>query len=171
MDLYCMEIRKLESRFHGIEYHHVVRDQNQTADQLSKVGSQRAAAPPGVFVQDLYTPSIKEADPTPEVLSAEQLVALLTQQDDDWRTLMIKYLSTSELQSDKIETEHLIRGSKNYVLVDGALMRKNSKQEILQKCITCDQGKQLLKEIHAGSCGNPAASRNLVDKAFQAGFY
>ena len=29
----------------------------------------------------------------------------------------------------------------------------------------------MLQEIHAGSCGNHAASRSLVDKAFLAGFY
>ncbi|XP_066316385.1 uncharacterized protein [Miscanthus floridulus] len=28
MDAYCTEIRKLEGKFYGIEYHHVVRDQN-----------------------------------------------------------------------------------------------------------------------------------------------
>ena len=28
MDAYCVKIRKLEGKFYGIEYHHVVRDQN-----------------------------------------------------------------------------------------------------------------------------------------------
>ena len=32
MDAYCAEIRKLEGKFYGIEYHHVVQDQNQLAD-------------------------------------------------------------------------------------------------------------------------------------------
>ena len=60
MDAYCAEIRKLEGNFYSIEYHHVVRDQNQLVDHISKIGSSRAAIPPGVFVQDLFTPSIKE---------------------------------------------------------------------------------------------------------------
>jgi len=59
MDAYCAKIRKLEGKFYGIEYHHVVRDQNQLADHLSKLGSSRAMIPPGVFVQDLLAPSIK----------------------------------------------------------------------------------------------------------------
>ena len=58
MDAYCAEIRKLEGKFYGIEYHHVVQDQNQPADQLSKIGSSHAAIPSGVFVQDLLAPSI-----------------------------------------------------------------------------------------------------------------
>ncbi|XP_066392397.1 uncharacterized protein [Miscanthus floridulus] len=39
MDAYCTEIRKLEGKFYGIECHHVVHDQNQLADHLSKLGS------------------------------------------------------------------------------------------------------------------------------------
>jgi len=34
MDLYCKEIRKWEANFYGIEYIHVVRNKNQTADAL-----------------------------------------------------------------------------------------------------------------------------------------
>ena len=39
MDSYCKEIRKWEANFYGIEYIHVVRDKNQAADALSKIGS------------------------------------------------------------------------------------------------------------------------------------
>ena len=58
MDLYCKEIRKWESNFYGIEYIHVVRDKNQSADALSKLGSSRAQIPQGVFVQDIHVPSV-----------------------------------------------------------------------------------------------------------------
>jgi hypothetical protein len=38
MDAYVMEIRKLESKFLGLEIHHVIRDNNVGADVLSKLG-------------------------------------------------------------------------------------------------------------------------------------
>jgi len=50
-------------------------------------------------------------------------------------------------------------------------MRKNASSEVLLKCITQDDGIKLLDNIHVGSCGNHAASRTLVGKAFRAGFY
>jgi hypothetical protein len=50
-------------------------------------------------------------------------------------------------------------------------MRKNANTEVLLKCITQDDGTKLLEDIHAGSCGNHVASRTLVGKAFQVGFY
>jgi ribonuclease HI len=59
MDAYCKKIRKLEGKFYGIEYSHVVRDKNQAVDALSKLGSSRAQVSHGVFVQDLLKPSIK----------------------------------------------------------------------------------------------------------------
>ena len=34
-----------------------------------------------------------------------------------------------------------------------------------------EEGEKILKEIHAGTCGNHATSRTLVSKAFRASFY
>jgi hypothetical protein len=56
-------------------------------------------------------------------------------------------------------------------VVEGKLWRKNAKAEVLMKCIEQEDGIKLLAEIHYGTCGNHAASRTLVGKAFRAGFY
>jgi ribonuclease HI len=64
MDTYCLEVRKLENKFYGLEFHHVVRDNNVAADVLSKLGSTRAQVPTGVFVHELHVPSIPEPVPT-----------------------------------------------------------------------------------------------------------
>jgi len=50
-------------------------------------------------------------------------------------------------------------------------MRKNANTEIIMKCITQDDDVKLLEDIHAGSCGNHAATQMLVEKALRAGFY
>jgi hypothetical protein len=78
MDAYCKEIRKLEGKFYGIEYSHVVHDKNQAADVLSKLGSSRAQVPHGIFVQDLLKPSIKqEGNPVVEKPLDKPLVAMV----------------------------------------------------------------------------------------------
>jgi hypothetical protein len=117
------------------------------------------------------TRPIKEEQPVNETPSTEQLVMAIPAPILDWREQFIKYLTSTEVLGDKREMEWLIRRSKHYVLVDGKLMQKNAREELLQKCITQEEGEKLLLEIHAGSCGNHSASRNLVDKAFRAGFY
>jgi len=172
MDLYCKEIRKWESNFYGIEYIHVVRDRNQAVDALSKIGSSRAQIPHGVFVQDIHTPSVGTGmvdKPPNEAMLIDDTTP--TTSNHDWCTSFIKYLSDGSGFQDKTENERLIRRSKNYTLVDGKLMRKNASSEVLLKCISQDDGIKLLDDIHAGSCGNHAASRTLVGKAFRAGFY
>jgi len=124
MDLYCKEIRKWESNFYSIEYTHVVRDRNQAADALSKIGSSWAQIPQGVFVQDIHMPSVGtdlvDKQPNETMLIDD---TNLTTSSHDWRTPFIKYISDGSGFQDKTENEHLIRRSKNYILVDGKLMR------------------------------------------------
>ena len=113
MDAYCAEIRKLEEKFYGIKYHHVVRDQNQLADHLSKLGSSCAVISPRVFIQDLLAPSIKEEKEVQEIPPAEQLVLKVPSPATDWREQFIKYLTSTEVPANKTETERLIRRSKH----------------------------------------------------------
>jgi hypothetical protein len=63
MDAYCLDVRKLENKFYGLEFHHVIRDNNVAADVLSKLGSTSAQVPAGVFIHELHAPSIPEPVP------------------------------------------------------------------------------------------------------------
>jgi hypothetical protein len=108
MDAYCLEVRKLEKKFYGLEYHHVVRDNNVAADVLSKLGSTRAQVPTGVFVHELHAPSILEpAPPTADPVDplAGQEVMMI---DVDWRQPFIDYLSEQKVPSVKNLAEQLI---------------------------------------------------------------
>jgi len=145
----------------------VVRDRNQAANALSKIGSSRAQIPQGVFVQDIHTPSVG-TDLVDKSPNETMLVynTTPTTNSHDWRTPFIKYLLNGSGFQDKTENMCLIWRSKNYILVNGKLMRKNASSEVLLKCISRDDGIKLLEDIHAGSCGNHTASRTLVEKAF-----
>jgi hypothetical protein len=85
MDAYSLEVRKLENKFYGLEFHHVVRNNNVAADVLSKVGSTRAQVPAGLFVHELHAPFIPEpvpmtTDPAPPPAGQEVMMI-----DVDWR--------------------------------------------------------------------------------------
>jgi hypothetical protein len=47
---------------------------------------------------------------------------------------------------------------------------ENAKEELLQKCISQEEGEKLQLKIRAGSYGNHSASRNLVIKDFCTSF-
>ena len=132
MDAYCAVIRKLEDKFYGIEYHHMVWANNQEADELSKIESTRANVPAKVFVQDLVTPSIKQGqEGVEEKPTTEPLVASAPALSSDWRQPFIKYLTTIDVPADNTERECLTRRSKHYILVEGKLYHKNAKEELL----------------------------------------
>jgi ribonuclease HI len=166
-DAYSLEVHKLENKFYGLEFHHVIRDNNVAADDLSKLGSTRAQVPAGVFVHELHAPSIPEpAPPTtvPEHPPADQEVMMI---DVDWRQPFIDYLSEQKVPSDKNLVEQLIRRAKSYVLVGNKLYRRGTSSGVLMKCVPRQEGKDILEEIHKGVCGNHASSRTLVSKAFR----
>jgi ribonuclease HI len=71
MEVYCDEVRRLEDKFYGLEFNHVARRYNETANELAKIASGRTTVPPDVFSRDLHQPSIKTDDmPEPEKVSA-----------------------------------------------------------------------------------------------------
>jgi ribonuclease HI len=116
MDAYCLEVSKLENKFYGLEFHHVVRDNNVAVGVLSKLGSTHTQVPVGVFVHELHAPSIPESAPTttdPAHSPAGQEVMMI---DVDWRQPFIDYIREQKIPSDKNLAEQLIRRAKSYVL-------------------------------------------------------
>jgi ribonuclease HI len=104
MNAYCVEVRKLEDHFEGIEFHHVSRDNNMAADVLSKLGSKRALVPAGVFVQDLRKPSIRLlSDPeTSHSNIPGSCNVLIAEAKDDWRLDFIAYIMEKRVPEDKV---------------------------------------------------------------------
>jgi hypothetical protein len=143
----------------------VERDRNAAADALSKLGSSRPQAPPGIFVQEISQPSILSGQ-------AEECNTLSQPESDPngWREPIIRYIKNEEEPDDKAAAKRIARQSAHYTIIGGLLYRRGA-AGVLMKCIHSVAGKQLLDEIHAGQCGIHAASRILVGKAFRSGFY
>jgi hypothetical protein len=95
--------------------------------------------------------------------------------ETDWRMAFINYIKDKVLppgvKKDDTEAVRIMRRSKNYVLVDNKLYKQGAGSGILKKCVTAEEGKDILQEAHKGTCGNHAASRTLVGKVFRSGFY
>ena len=120
-----------------------------------------------MFIQDLVAPSIKqEQEVVKEKTPTKHIVIAVLGPSSDWRQPFIRYLTTIDILADNIEREHLTRRSKHYVHINEKLYRRNTKGKLLHKCVSMEEGKKILNEIHAGTCGNHAASRTLVKKAF-----
>ena len=66
--------------------------------------------------------------------------------------------------------ERVARQATAYYIQDGEWYRKRPNDGSL-RCISRDQGKELLIDIHGGDCGHRSSSRTLVSKVFHSGFY
>ena len=76
MEAYCKMVRRLEDKFDGLELNHIARKYNEAVDELAKMASARAPAPPNVFARDLHKPSIDYASAAEEGPLAEPTVGL-----------------------------------------------------------------------------------------------
>jgi hypothetical protein len=154
MDAYVQEVRKLESKFSGLEVHHVLREHNVGADILSKLGSTRAPVPPGVFVQELMQPSMKPSpqvtiDACPQQPDREVMVL-----GEDWREAFIDFIRDQKLPAGidarSMEAARILRRSNCFVMVDGKLYWHGARSGVLMKCVTKKDGYDILREIHEG---------------------
>jgi hypothetical protein len=152
--------------------------------------------PSGVFWEEISERSIKIKKPVgtiktkdckgdkskPESRAAPASDPLLTASDDDeepeevmmieipWMQQYLAYLVNKELPKDPIEARRIARRSKAFTVIKGELY-KRSISGVLQRCVTPDEGKVILKDIHEGICGHHASSRAIAAKAFRVGFY
>jgi hypothetical protein len=55
-------------------------------------------------------------------------------------------------------------------VVKGELYKRNI-SGVLQRCVTPEEGRIILKDVHEGICGHHASSRAIAAKVFRAGFY
>jgi len=166
MAAYRQEVGKLEGKFDGLELTHVPRQDNAEADELAKMGSRRTPVPTGIFVQQLHQPTIREPDVSASQQPERDILAL----HPEWTAPYLAYLLDDELPEDRAEAERIKRRSQRYTVVGNELYRK-SPSGILMRCISEEDGRQLLQDIHSGICGNHAAARTLVGKAYRQGFF
>ena len=87
-----------------------------------------------------------------------------------WTGPFLAYLNRRELPEDQNEACCIVRCSKAYKVHEGELYKKSA-TGVLQRCISMEEGRQFLAEIHADLSGHHAAARALVSKAFHTGFY
>nr|AAP03404.1 putative GAG-POL precursor [Oryza sativa Japonica Group] len=165
MTAYRQEVRKLENKFDGLELTHVLRHNNEADDRLANFGSKREATPSDVFVEHLYEPTVPRKE-TIEAMDTQGVSMIET----DWREPFINFLTKQELPQDKNEAERISRRSRLYIIHEAELYKK-SPSGILRRCVSLEEGRQLLKDIHSGICSNHAAARTIVGIAYRQGFF
>jgi hypothetical protein len=118
--------------------------------------------PPDIFFEILTAPSTR---PDKQPLSIVNAIACL-----DWRAPIIAFLRGHYELVEIHDLKRMQARARGYILKDNNLLKFGVCAPLL-KCITQDQGMELMKEIHGGMCGSHIAARALAEKAFRQGFY
>jgi hypothetical protein len=129
----------------------------------------------GVFIQELKQPSIKSSHQITTDTGLQKPDREVMMLGEDWRETYIDFIRDQRLptrmDARSAAAAHVMRRSKGFVLVDNKLYRHGARSGVHMKCVTGEDGYDILQEIHEGVCGNHAASRTLVGKAYRAGFW
>ena len=141
---------------------------------------------PNIFFERLFKPSVvwegdtgnNSPDPatTPDTEHSDIIEGFATEITPSahiimaaiapWTEPFLAYLTRQELPEDPNEAFCIVRRSKAYKVHKGELYKKST-TEVLQRCISEEEGRKLLAEIHARLSGHHAAARALVSKAFR----
>jgi len=185
MEAYCKEVHRLEDKFHSLELVHVARRYNEAADELTRITSTRGTVPPDAFSRDLHELSVdlgsgagietalaQQTNAGEALLMAAEVMEVRAGRPFDWRTPFLDCLICCELPEDRSEARRIARRAKSYVVYgDDKELYRRSPTGVLQRCVTIEEGRKLLEDLHSGACGHHAAPRTLVGNAFRQGFY
>ena len=69
-----------------------------------------------------------------------------------WTEPFLAYLTRQELPEDQNEARYIVRRSKAYKVHEGELYKKST-TGVLQRCISEEEGRNLLPEFHVGLGG------------------
>ncbi|XP_024178094.1 protein NYNRIN-like [Rosa chinensis] len=87
-----------------------------------------------------------------------------------WIDPILKYMVDGLAPDNKVEAWRLQLRSALYTTMNGKLYRKGHCFPNL-KCVTPEDDHKIMKDIHAGVCGNHAGARSLAHKTLRAGYF
>ena len=132
-----------------------------------------------MFLEHLHAPSVQEdhfteeppqlkssTNPTEvEIPAMVDLIMEVLVVIPDWAVPYIAYILRKELPEDEDEARQIVRRSKAFTVIGGRLYRE-SVTGVAERCITPEEGRMILNDIHSGTCGHHAPSRTIIAKSY-----
>ncbi|XP_040971410.1 uncharacterized protein [Gossypium hirsutum] len=127
-------VLELIEEFDDITFCYLPRDENQMADALATLASMIKAP--------AHCCNIEEEE---------------EKDDHPWYQGILRYMKSREYPNQATENDKrtLRRLASDYVL-DGEILYKRRKDQVLLRCVDAVEAKQILEEVHEGVCGTHA---------------
>ena len=91
-------------------------------------------------------------------------------QSKDWRAPIMTYLCGHYEPEHEVNEVRMKHRTRNYKIINNQLYKQGI-CEPLVKCVSAEEGRALLSEIHEGIYGTHPGARAMAGKAFRQGFY
>ncbi|KAG8488865.1 hypothetical protein CXB51_016751 [Gossypium anomalum] len=154
----------LLEEFDDITFNYLLRDENQMADALATLASMIKAN--------------KEEEMRPIQMSVYEAPAhccnIEKEEKDDnpWYQDILRYVRDRKYpkQANENDKQNLRRLACDYVL-DGDIMYKKRKDQVLLRCVDAVEAKLILEEVHESVCGTHANGFTMARQIMRFGYY
>lgn len=160
MTAYLARAKLLLSKFSSYEVTQIPRAQNERADKLARLTSSiDSNIERSIPIEYLDEPSIKE---DLEILQVDHVPS--------WMEPIFNYLIKEELPDNPLEAKKIKYRATRYLIINGSLYKRGYSTPYL-RCVTLEDGRKVLKDIHEGICGNHSGARSLAFKTLRQGYF
>ncbi|KAA3482495.1 gag/pol polyprotein [Gossypium australe] len=154
----------LIEEFDNITFNYLPRDENQIADALATLASMIKINRP----EDMRPIQMN-------ILEAPAYCCNLEDEERDdcpWYQSVLQYIKNGEYPEHATENEKrtLRRLASDYVL-DGDILYKKRKDQVLLRCVDAVEAKRILEEVHEGICGTHANGLTMARQIMRFGYY
>ncbi|XP_042450383.1 uncharacterized protein LOC122035045 [Zingiber officinale] len=157
LKLYAEAFEKLKPNFREVVIQKIPRTENQATDELAKLAN--SITP--VVIQQL----IEQVSLVAHIDKMERLTF-----PSDWRTAIVEFLRSGVTPSNRGEAQLLRRRAGRFTLIGDQLYKKAFSRPLL-KCVSSEDAKYILEEVHQGTCGGHPGGRSLARKILLAGYF
>jgi hypothetical protein len=172
MTNYLAGVHRMEKFFNGFEVRYVPHLDNCDVDHLASIASSRAPTPPDVIIEKLSKPSLMPVEEDIKAAKPDLMVIDEPEQEPayDWMSPIRMFLDNQPPSDGNAELERIVHKSKMYHLIDEIFYRRGA-NDMMMRCISIEEGIQLLWDIHSNVCGSHSSWCSNISKAFRHGFY
>jgi hypothetical protein len=154
-----------------------------------KIMSSRTTVPPDIFSRDLHEPSVDlgmteevnglPLDPPPKAEAPSTGANVMQMEGSpppadlelDWRISYHDCLIRGELPSNKTKARRITRWAKTFMIYgNDKELYQRSPTGNLQRCITVEEGRKLLSDLHSGGLRSSRGASNPRRKRVSVGF-
>ncbi|KAG9458214.1 hypothetical protein H6P81_002722 [Aristolochia fimbriata] len=159
-----------------VSLHHVPRSENGPADALAGIAASLAhldERPNQVPVCEQWVippPAEEETEELTEEIEESLPISASQSETRDWREPIVNFLRHGTLPVDLRERVQIRPAAPRYVFLHDILYRR-SYEGLLLRCLSKEEGSQVLKETHIGICGAHQAGPKLHLQVKRLGYY